>query len=145
MGERGLRPPGQVARAGDHRLRQAFANFQEVIEPFCDPSLCDPQPSTGDAKTCGRDESGLCFAIPRRERLLCLIELALLEENPDEHAEVDDAVDRRCPEPRRRPGRPGVSLWRLEGPPPEPQPPPVRPAEGQPGPLRPWPRPRRRG
>jgi hypothetical protein len=42
MGERRLRPPGEITRAGDEPSRQAYANGQEVLEPFGDPSPCDP-------------------------------------------------------------------------------------------------------
>ena len=51
MSERGLRSPGEVARAGDQRPRQDCANGQEVLEPFGDSALFDPQPAAGEAKT----------------------------------------------------------------------------------------------
>ena len=54
LGERGLRAPGEVARAGDERSRQDDADGQEVLEPFGDSSLFDPQPAAGEAKNCGR-------------------------------------------------------------------------------------------
>ena len=53
MGERGLRPPGEVTRAGDQRSRQECADGQEVLEPVGDSSLFDPQPAAGEAKNCG--------------------------------------------------------------------------------------------
>ena len=70
VGERGLRPPGEVTRAGDQCSRQACANGQEVLEPFGDSSLCDPQPAAGEAKNGGDERSALCFGVERRERLL---------------------------------------------------------------------------
>ena len=42
MGERGLRSPREVARAGDQRPRQVCANRQEVLEPLGDSPLFDP-------------------------------------------------------------------------------------------------------
>ena len=68
------------------------ANGQEVLEPFRDSSLCDPQPAAGDAKNRSRDRPALCFRVERRERLLCSVELALIDERLDEHTGVQDAV-----------------------------------------------------
>jgi transposase len=76
MGERGLRSPGEVARAGDQRSRQACANADEVFEPFGNSSLFGPQSRAGEAKKCGRDESALCLGGERRKRLLCGVEIA---------------------------------------------------------------------
>ena len=53
MGERGLRSPGEITRAGDQCPCQRQANGQEVLEPFGDSSLFDPQPAAGEAKNGG--------------------------------------------------------------------------------------------
>ena len=102
MGERGLRSPGEVTRAGDQRSRQRYANGQEVLEPFGDSSLFDPQPAAGEAKNRGGDRSALCFGVERRERLLCRVELALIDERLDEHTAVQDAVHGSVPGARPR-------------------------------------------
>ena len=78
MGERGLRSPGDEARARDQRSREWHANGQKVLEPFGDAALFDPQPAAGEAKNCGGDRSALCFGVERFERLFLVLELALI-------------------------------------------------------------------
>src|SRR6266571_9470173 len=96
MGQRSLRPPREVTRGGDHRSRQAYAGAQEVLEPFGDSPLFDPQPSAGKAQNCGRDESALCFKLERRELLLCRLEIALIDERLDQQSAVQNAVRGWC-------------------------------------------------
>ena len=86
------------------------ANGQEVLEPFGDSSLCDPQPAAGEAKHCSGDRSALRFGVERRERLLCRVELALIDERLDEHTAVQHAVHGWCGELGRGKCRPRVSL-----------------------------------
>src|SRR6185369_15663937 len=47
IGERSIRSPGDVTRAGHHRACQAYPYPEEVREPFGDSSLGDPQPAAG--------------------------------------------------------------------------------------------------
>ena len=61
-------------------MSQADADRQEIIEPFGDPSLFDPQPAAGEAKHCSGERSALHFGVERRERLLCRVQLALIDE-----------------------------------------------------------------
>ena len=89
---------------------RSCADGKEVLEPFGDSSLLDPQPAAGEAKDCGDERSALCFRVERRERLLCRVELALIDERLDEHAAVQDAVHGWCGELGRGKRRPGVSL-----------------------------------
>ena len=110
MGERRLRAPGEVTRAGDLRSCQRQADGQEVLESFRDPPLCDAQPAAGDAKNGSRDRPAFCFRVERRERLLCRVELALIGERHNEHTGVQDAVQGWCRELGRGKRRPCVSL-----------------------------------
>jgi len=110
MGERGLGPPGEATGAGDQRSREEYADGQEVFERFADASLCDPQPAASEAKGCSDKGPPFCFALERREHLLCRVEVALIDERLHEQSAVHDAVHGRCGERGRGKRRPGVSL-----------------------------------
>jgi hypothetical protein len=97
-------------RTGDDRPRQIYAKAKEVLQPFDDSSLCDPETSAGEAKTPGGGESAPCFGIERRERPLCVVELALMDQHLDEQSAVHDAVHRRCGELGRGKRRSGISF-----------------------------------
>ena len=86
VGERGLRTPREVAGTGDLRSGEQRADGQQVLKPLGDSSLCDPQPAAGEAKLCGDRRSLLGLRVKRRERLLGRVELALIDQRPDEHA-----------------------------------------------------------
>ena len=61
LGERGLRSPGKVARAGDRRSRQGVPTARKSSSPSATRPCCDPQPAAGEAKTCGDHRSALCI------------------------------------------------------------------------------------
>jgi hypothetical protein len=55
--ERGLRSPGNGTGGDDLRSRQECADCKDVVEPFRDSSLSDPQPPAGKAKQYGDERS----------------------------------------------------------------------------------------
>ena len=95
MGERCLRPPGEVTGARDQRSRQERADGQEVLEPFGGPPLRDAQAAAGEAKRCRDQRSALNLRVERRKGLLCRFEPALLDERFDEQGAVQYPVGGR--------------------------------------------------
>ena len=112
--ECGLRAPREVARAGHLRSREACTDGQEVLEPFGEPPLLDPQPTARKAKNLGRERSALCLRVERRERLLGSEEVASLDEGLDEDSTVQNPVQGRRGERRGGERCPGIALGRAE-------------------------------
>ena len=132
VGERGLRSPGEIARAGDERARRQGADRQEVVEPVGDAALLDPQPAARETQDRGRERSDLGLGVERRERPLGLVELALVDERLDEHPGVQYAVHRRGGQLRRRQRRARVGLGGAEIAAPQREPAAMREADREP-------------
>jgi hypothetical protein len=96
VSERGLRSPGEVTRADDQRSGEDGANRQQVLEPLGDSPLCDLQSAAGEPDLGGDCRSLLGFRVNQREHVLGRVEIARINQCPDEYASVQDAIHGWC-------------------------------------------------